>query len=45
MRFRLLPRIARHQRTALIGWAAAEVGVMGIAYGLGVVLSRAPVIV
>ncbi|MBB5153757.1 copper resistance D family protein [Saccharopolyspora phatthalungensis] len=45
LRFRLLPRIARHQRTALIGWAAAEVGVMGIAYGLGVVLSRAPVIV
>ncbi|MEV5541727.1 CopD family protein [Saccharopolyspora shandongensis] len=45
MRFRLLPRIARHQRAALIGWAAAEVGVMGIAYGLGVVLSRAPVIV
>ncbi|MGW3470378.1 copper resistance D family protein [Saccharopolyspora sp. NPDC000995] len=45
MRLRMLPRIARHQRTALIGWAAAEVGVMGIAYGLGVVLSRAPVIV
>jgi copper resistance protein D len=45
MRFRLLPRIARHQRTALIGWATAEVGVMGIAYGLGVVLSRAPVII
>ncbi|MDA3625950.1 CopD family protein [Saccharopolyspora sp. WRP15-2] len=45
MRFRLLPRIARHQRTALLGWAAAEVAVMGVAYGLGVVLSRAPVIV
>ncbi|MCI2423806.1 CopD family protein [Saccharopolyspora sp. K220] len=45
VRFRLLPRIVRHQRTALIGWAAAEVGVMGAAYGLGVVLSRAPVII
>lgn len=45
MRFRLLPRIARHQRTALLGWAAAEVALMGVAYGLGVVLSRAPVVV
>ncbi|WP_093155931.1 copper resistance D family protein [Saccharopolyspora antimicrobica] len=45
MRFRLLPRIARHQRTALLGWAAAEVAVMGVAYGLGVVLSRAPVVI
>ncbi|GAA0511975.1 copper resistance protein CopD [Saccharopolyspora subtropica] len=45
LRFRLLPRIARHQRTALLGWVAVEVGVMGVAYGLGVVLSRAPVIV
>ncbi|MGP4021065.1 copper resistance D family protein [Saccharopolyspora sp. 5N708] len=45
LRFRLLPRIARHQRTAFIGWAAAEVGVMGAAYGLGIVLSRSPVII
>ncbi|GAA4851701.1 CopD family protein [Saccharopolyspora rosea] len=45
LRFRLLPRIQRHQRTALAGWAAAELGVMGVAYGLGAVLSRAPVLV
>ncbi|MER7014003.1 CopD family protein [Saccharopolyspora sp. NPDC000359] len=45
MRFRLLPLIARHQHTALLGWAAAEVAVMGVAYGLGVVLSRAPVVI
>lgn len=45
MRFRLLPRIARHERTALLTWVTFEVAVMGVAYGLGVVLSRAPVIV
>ncbi|MDI2031604.1 CopD family protein [Saccharopolyspora sp. TS4A08] len=45
MRFRLLPRLARQERTALLTWVAVEVAVMGVAYGLGVVLSRAPVIV
>lgn len=45
MRFRLLPRIARQERTALLTWVTVEVAVMGVAYGLGVVLSRAPVIV
>lgn len=44
MRYRLLPRIRRHQRTALITWATLETGVMGAAYGLGVVLARAPVL-
>jgi copper resistance protein D len=44
IRFRLMPRIARHQRTALIGWIALEVSIMGVAYGLGVVLARAPVV-
>jgi putative copper resistance protein D len=44
IRFRLMPRIARHQSTALIGWIALEVSIMGVAYGLGVVLARAPVI-
>lgn len=44
IRFRLLPRISRHERTALITWAAAEVAVMGLAYGLGAVLARAPVV-
>nr|WP_228046235.1 CopD family protein [Saccharopolyspora sp. HNM0983] len=42
MRYRLLPRIRRHQRTALLGWAVLETGVLGAAYGLGVVLARAP---
>jgi putative copper resistance protein D len=44
VRFRLLPRIEQHQRTAVIGWIAAEVSVMGLAYGLGSVLARAPVV-
>lgn len=44
IRFRLLPRIARRERTALLGWATLEVGVMGLAYGVAVVLTRAPVV-
>ncbi|MBW4719518.1 copper resistance D family protein [Saccharothrix obliqua] len=43
IRWRLLPHIARHRATALIGWAAVELTVMGVAFGLAVVLSRAPV--
>lgn len=43
IRFRLLPRIARRERTALLGWATLEVSVMGLAYGIAVVLTRAPV--
>lgn len=44
IRFRLLPRIARHEHTALIGWATVEISVMGLAYGLGAVLARSPVV-
>ncbi|GAA4885189.1 copper resistance D family protein [Saccharopolyspora cebuensis] len=44
LRFRLLPRIARHRPTALVGWATAEIAVMGVAYGLGSVLARSPVV-
>lgn len=43
IRYRLLPAITRHQRTALVGWAALELSVMGLAFGFAVVLSRAPV--
>jgi copper resistance protein D len=43
IRYRLLPAILRHQRTALVGWAALELSVMGLAFGFAVVLSRAPV--
>ncbi|MCP2169042.1 copper resistance D family protein [Goodfellowiella coeruleoviolacea] len=43
IRWRLMPRIVRHQVTALLGWAAFEMVVMGLAFGLAVVLSRAPV--
>ena len=43
MRWWLLPRVARHQTSALVGWAALEVAVMGVAFGLAVVLSRTPV--
>ncbi|MFR9730938.1 CopD family protein [Saccharopolyspora sp. MS10] len=43
-RYRLLPLIERHRRTALASWAAVELTVMGLAYGLGAVLARAPVL-
>ncbi|QGK68618.1 copper resistance protein CopD [Allosaccharopolyspora coralli] len=43
VRWRLLPRILRHHRTALLTWIGAELGVMGLAYGLGAVLARTPV--
>jgi putative copper resistance protein D len=43
IRYRLLPAIMRHKRTALVGWAALELSVMGLAFGFAVVLSRAPV--
>jgi copper resistance protein D len=43
IRFRLLPAIVRHRRSALVGWAALELSVMGLAFGFAVVLSHAPV--
>ncbi|MFL6122396.1 copper resistance D family protein [Actinophytocola sp.] len=43
IRWRLLPGIVRHRRTALIGWAALELAVMGAAFGFAVVLTRTPV--
>jgi putative copper resistance protein D len=43
IRFRLLPGIAAHRRTPLVTWAAVELGVMGLAFGLAVVLTRVPV--
>lgn len=43
VRFRLLPAIMRQRRTALVGWAALELSLMGLAFGFAVVLSRAPV--
>ncbi|MFC6088348.1 copper resistance D family protein [Saccharothrix lopnurensis] len=43
IRWRLLPHIAQHKPTAVVGWAAFELVVMGVAFGLAVVLSRAPV--
>ncbi|MCT2586565.1 copper resistance D family protein [Actinophytocola gossypii] len=43
IRWRLLPAIVGQRRTALVGWATAELAVMGLAIGFAVVLSRAPV--
>ncbi|GAA4941723.1 putative copper resistance protein D [Nonomuraea thailandensis] len=43
IRFRLLPVIRRGGATALVGWAAAEVGVMGLAYGVAVAITRASI--
>nr|WP_042184082.1 CopD family protein [Kibdelosporangium sp. MJ126-NF4]CEL16062.1 Copper resistance protein CopD [Kibdelosporangium sp. MJ126-NF4]CTQ93988.1 Copper resistance protein CopD [Kibdelosporangium sp. MJ126-NF4] len=44
IRWRLLPGILRHKRTALVGWATAELAIMGLAFGFAVVLTRAPVL-
>jgi putative copper resistance protein D len=43
-RFALLPRIRLGQRTAVATWTTMELGVMGLAFGLAVVLVRAPVV-
>jgi putative copper resistance protein D len=43
VRWRLLPGVMRHQRTALVGWVALELAVMGAAFGFAVVLTRTPV--
>ncbi|ONI82102.1 copper resistance protein CopD [Saccharothrix sp. ALI-22-I] len=43
IRWRLLPHIAQHKTTAIVTWAAVELAIMGIAFGLAVILSRAPV--
>ena len=42
-RYRLLPVITRTGRTAALAWACGELTIMGLAYGIGAVLSRAPV--
>jgi putative copper resistance protein D len=43
IRWRLLPAIVRHRRTALVGWAGLELAVMGLAIGFAVVLTRASI--
>jgi putative copper resistance protein D len=43
IRWRLLPGIVRHQRTALVAWVGLELAVMGAAFGFAVVLTRTPV--
>ncbi|GIH26818.1 copper resistance protein CopD [Acrocarpospora phusangensis] len=43
IRWRLLPAITRARPTAYAGWAAVELTVMGLAYGVAVALTRAPV--
>ncbi|MFI9590021.1 CopD family protein [Nonomuraea sp. NPDC052265] len=43
IRFRLLPVIRRGGATALVSWTAAEVGVMGLAYGVAVAITRASI--
>lgn len=41
IRFRLLPHIAERRATAVVAWAAAEITVMGLAYGVAVALTTA----
>ncbi|KAB8192125.1 copper resistance protein CopD [Nonomuraea phyllanthi] len=43
IRFRLIPAIRAGRATALVGWAAAEVGVMGLAYGVAVAITRSSI--
>lgn len=43
LRWRLMPRIIRHERTALASWATVELVTMGLAFGFAVVLTRSPV--
>lgn len=43
-RFALLPRIRQGGRAAVAAWTTMEIGVMGVAFGLAVVLVRAPVV-
>ncbi|SDP77305.1 copper resistance D family protein [Lentzea jiangxiensis] len=43
IRWRLLPKISQHKVTAIVQWAVLEMTIMGVAFGLAVVLSRAPV--
>ncbi|SDH31655.1 copper resistance D family protein [Nonomuraea jiangxiensis] len=43
IRFRLLPAVRERRATALVGWAAAELAVMGLAYGVAVALTRASI--
>ncbi|MFJ2033354.1 copper resistance D family protein [Streptosporangium sp. NPDC087985] len=44
IRFRLLPLIAERRGTAVAGWAAAEITVMGLAYGVAVALTTASMV-
>ncbi|MFI6496695.1 copper resistance D family protein [Nonomuraea typhae] len=43
IRWRLLPGIAARRATSVVLWASAEVAVMGLAYGVAIALTRAPV--
>jgi copper resistance protein D len=43
-RFMLLPRIVRHQPTAVLRWVTVEIAVLGTAFGLAAVLVRAAVV-
>lgn len=43
IRWRLMPAIRRGSLTAFAGWAAFELTIMGLAYGVAVAITRAPV--
>ncbi|MFC0862680.1 copper resistance D family protein [Sphaerimonospora cavernae] len=44
IRWRLMPAIERRSRTAFAVWAVFELAIMGLAYGVAVVITRTPVI-
>ncbi|GII83604.1 copper resistance protein CopD [Sphaerisporangium siamense] len=43
IRWRLMPAVAGRRATAFAAWALLEITVMGLAYGVAVALTRAPV--
>jgi putative copper resistance protein D len=43
VRWRLMPAVIAHKRTAMLSWVAVELAVMGLAFGFAVILTRAPV--
>ncbi|GAA2659945.1 copper resistance D family protein [Nonomuraea recticatena] len=43
IRWRLMPGIAARRKSSIAAWAAMELVVMGLAYGVAVALTRAPI--
>ncbi|CAM2770755.1 CopD family protein [Saccharomonospora xinjiangensis] len=44
LRWKLMPGVVRHRRTALVTFAVVELAIMGLAFGFAAVLSRTPLV-